>query len=69
MRYDQRITKRQHTKESYYSMELVLMLIISSKLFDLDDNDEIEVFIMEKPNVSVLDTKTKDGIHMIFGMA
>jgi len=68
MRYSTDITERQHTKEHIFD-GIGTYADNISKLFDIEDNFKIEVFIMEKPKVNILDTKTKDGIHIIFGMA
>jgi P4 family phage/plasmid primase-like protien len=68
MRYENTITKKQHNKNHIIDG----MMLIANKISDIfkfNDNDEIEIFIMEKNDVCVLDTKTKDGIHMIFGIA
>jgi len=68
MRYDADITTRQHTKDHIIDA-IDIHAKSLSKICDIDDKQKIEVFVMEKPNVNVLDTKTKDGIHMIFGVA
>jgi len=68
MRYSTDITKRQHTKEHIIdAIDLYAKNI--SKIFNIEDNFKIEVFVMEKSDVNILDTKTKDGIHIIFGIA
>jgi len=68
MRYSTDITERQHTKEHIIDAIDIYAKNIS-KLFDIEDNFKIEVFVMEKSKVNILDTKTKDGIHIIFGIA
>mgnify|MGYP000846258098 CR=1 FL=1 len=68
MRYSTDITTRQHTKEHIIdAIDLYAKHI--SKIFNIEDNFKIEVFVMEKSDVNILDTKTKDGIHIIFGIA
>jgi P4 family phage/plasmid primase-like protien len=37
-------------------------------MYNFTENFNIEVFILEKNNVNCLETKTKDGIHIIFGL-
>ena len=68
MRYSTDITERQHTKEHIIdAIDLYAKNI--SKIFNIEDQFSIEVFIMEKSKPNILDTKTKDGIHIIFGFA
>ena len=33
-----------------------------------DEDDKFHVFVLQRPNVNALDTKTKDGIHIIIGL-
>ena len=67
-RYSTDITKRQHTVDHIVDLiELYGKAI--SELLDIPDKFEIEIFVMQKSDVNVLDTKTKDGIHIIFGIA
>ena len=67
MRYDINIEERQHTKEHIVDAIDIYAKTIS-KICEVEDGQKIEVFVMEKPKVNRLDTKTKDGIHMIFGV-
>ena len=39
-----------------------------SKFCEIPNHFTIEAFVMEKPNVNVLENKTKDGIHIILGV-
>ena len=65
LRYDNSVTERQHDESHIidiidnYSRQI-------SNLCEIEDNFEFEVLVMHKPNVNILDTKTKDGIHIIF---
>ena len=68
MRYSTDITSRQHTKDHIIDLIDIYANNIS-KIFAVPDGTKIEVFVMERPNVNVLDNKTKDGIHLIFGLA
>lgn len=38
------------------------------ELLNVEQNKEINVYVLEKPNINKLDDKTKDGIHLIFGL-
>ena len=67
MRYSPEVTKKQHTKDHIVDLIDIYAKNIS-KIFDIEDNFKIEVFVMEKSDVNRLDTKTKDGIHIIFGI-
>jgi P4 family phage/plasmid primase-like protien len=68
MRYSTEITERQHTQEHIIDLIDIYAKNIS-KICDVENNFKIEVFVMEKPTVNRLDTKTKDGIHIIFGIS
>ena len=65
LRYDNSVTERQHDESHIidiidnYSRQI-------SNLCEIENNFEFEVLVMHKPNVNILDTKTKDGIHIIF---
>jgi P4 family phage/plasmid primase-like protien len=67
MRYSSEITERQHTHEH----TLDLIMLYGDKILkytDIDDGTTINVFVLEKKTVNTLDLKTKDGIHLIFGI-
>jgi len=67
MRYENSITEKQHSKDHIIDM----MMLFANKILkicDIKDKQEIDIFIMEKKDVNVLDSKTKDGIHMIIGV-
>jgi len=68
-RYDISVTKRLHTQEHIQDI-VSLYLEELKELLVFEDNKSFPIFIMEKPNVNrvVEDQKTKDGIHMIFGI-
>ena len=61
-RYDTTITSRQHTKENIIKLIKEYVLLIGEYYIV---KDTILVCIMEKPNVNILEDKTKDGIHII----
>jgi len=67
MRYSQEVKSKQHTKDHIIDM----MMLFANKILkicDIKDGQEIDIFIMEKNDVNVLDNKTKDGIHVIIGI-
>ena len=66
-KYDTTITTRQHKPEHIEDALLEYMAEIS-KLVDITDGTNIEVFVMEKNDVNKLADKTKDGIHIIIGV-
>ena len=67
LRYGTSITSRQHSKEHIQDAVVVYGEEID-KLLQVEKGVQIPVFVMEKPNVNRLDTKTKDGIHIIIGI-
>jgi len=68
MRYDTDIIVRQHTKDHIIDLIDIYAKTIS-KIFKTEDLLKLEVFVMEKSSVNILDAKTKDGIHIIFGIS
>ena len=79
-KYDPSIDTRQHTRGDittivrHYCDALLKVLDINIYDWNCDANNVgdnfIPVYVMEKPNVNTDDEKyTKDGIHIIFGMA
>jgi P4 family phage/plasmid primase-like protien len=67
MRYNSEITERQHTHE--HTLDLIMLYgdkIL--KYVNLEEGTTVKVFVLEKKNVNTLDTKTKDGIHLIIGI-
>ena len=67
MRFNKTISERQY-KESHILDFLNLYLDNLNKIYELEENLQIEIFIMEKPNINILENKIKDGIHIIFGI-
>jgi hypothetical protein len=67
MRYSNDVTHKLHTKDHIID----LMMLIAQKIvkiYNITNNFNFDVFILEKDNVNVLENKTKDGIHLIFGI-
>ena len=67
IRYNEEITERQHSKNHIIDL-LNLYAENISKFCEIPNHFTIEAFVMEKPNVNVLENKTKDGIHIILGV-
>ena len=67
LRYSEEVTTRLH-KPDHITDLIYLYLCEISSLCMLSNKYTIQVFVMEKPNVNILETKTKDGIHLIFGV-
>ena len=67
LQYGTEITERQHSKD--YILDLVVLYIENlSKYINVDENTLMNIFVLEKKNVNKLTDKTKDGIHIIFGL-
>ena len=66
MRYDISITERKHTNEHIIDLINIIAYKLS-EIYNITDS-EIPVYIMQKDNVNILENKTKDGIHIIFGI-
>jgi P4 family phage/plasmid primase-like protien len=68
LHYNAKVDKRLHTKN--HVIDLIMLYAESIKsLVDVKENVNIPVFVLEKPNVNMLENKTKDGIHLIFGIS
>ena len=68
LHYEPSVDSRLHTKE--HIIDLIMLYAESiGKLVNVENNVPIDVFVLEKPNVNVLDIKTKDGIHLIIGIS
>ncbi len=66
-RYKSEITTRQH--DSCFIDEVVATYFENlQKLFEMPEDQEIPCYIFEKPDVNILEDKTKDGIHLMFGI-
>ena len=64
LHYDSSIDSRQHTEN--HIMDLITLYSEEiSKLLNVIPNSQYTIFVLEKPNVNMLQDKTKDGIHLI----
>jgi P4 family phage/plasmid primase-like protien len=64
-RYDISIKNRQHTKEHIIDL-LNLYLFKLNEIYNIPNNTNIDIYVLEKPNINLLSDKCKDGIHLIF---
>jgi P4 family phage/plasmid primase-like protien len=67
LRYERDITKKQHTTEHIQDMILLYADKIA-ELMEVKEGVDIDIYVMEKSDVNITDNKTKDGIHVIFGV-
>ena len=67
LRYLPEVNRRQHTTDHVLDA-VILYAEKISEIMTIPDNTSMEVFVMEKRTVNQLDTATKDGIHIIFGV-
>ena len=67
-RYDTSVTTRQHTDEHIVDM-LAEYLSKLNEYITTPEGKEFNCFVLEKKNVNMLDTKTKDGVHIIIGIS
>lgn len=66
-RYTTDIKERQHNNEHYEDL-IDLYVEKLQEILKIKKNKVFPVFVLEKPNVNCLKDKTKDGIHIIFGL-
>ena len=67
LRYETSVTKRQHSDDHVEDLVAAYMAEIDS-LVNVPDGTTIEIVAMHKNSVNCLDDKTKDGIHLVFGI-
>lgn len=67
LQYDSQVKERQHTED--YIIDLIsLYLDKITAYLDVEIDTQIDIYVLEKPNVNTLPDKTKDGVHLIFGL-
>jgi len=68
LRYKPTVTKKKHSVE--HIVDLVMCYADKiDELLDIPEDAEVDVYVMEKSTVNQLKDKTKDGIHIIFGIS
>ena len=67
-RYTNEIKRRQHN-EVHIDKLVKLYVEKIQEIYDIPQNKKFPVFVLEKLNVNCLKDKTKDGIHIIFGIS
>lgn len=67
LRYEKSIIERQHTA-SHILDAVMLYAEKIEEIVNLENDKEIDVFVMEKEDVNIEEEKTKDGIHIIIGI-
>jgi hypothetical protein len=66
-RYKTDVKEKQHNEN--YIIDIVMLYAEKiSELVAVRDNVNIDIFVLEKSLVNILEDKTKDGIHIIFGI-
>jgi len=68
LRYNPDIQERQHSPEHIVDLIMLYANKIAT-ILKIQNKTRIPVFVMEKNEVNILDDKTKDGIHIIFGIS
>ena len=67
LHYDTSIKTRKYNNEDKYDL-IERYLKIIKEVCEIDNDINVEIFILEKQNVNILEDKTKDGIHIIIGL-
>jgi len=66
-RYDTNTTEKQYTKGHIF--DIVCLYLEELRNFVIfDENTSFSIYIMEKPNINILNDVVKDGIHIIIGL-
>lgn len=67
LRYSTSVTDKKHTSDHILDL-VVLYAEKINELLEVKENVKIEVYVMEKNKVNILENMTKDGIHILFGI-
>jgi P4 family phage/plasmid primase-like protien len=67
-RYDKDVTERQHSEEDIATFVQTYMDILKDVLV-IPHDTSITVYIQQRPCVTLEDTVTKDGVHLLIGVA
>lgn len=68
LHYNKDIKERQHTKEHITDL-IYLYCTKLNEIYKINDNTCFDVYVMERQNVTKLEDKTKDGIHIVFTLS
>lgn len=67
LRYESAVTEKQHTER--HVRDLVFIYADSIlQLVEMPPGTQLNIYVMEKPHVKNEPDRTKDGIHLLFGM-
>lgn len=66
--YNTDIKERQHTEGHIIDL-IYLYCTKISEIYKIEDQTSFDVYVMERKNVTKLEDKTKDGIHMVFTLS
>lgn len=67
LRYPTTVTERMHGDDHIVDLVMLHMDKLV-EIVTIPEGVDINVFILQKQNVNILDTKTKDGVHIIVGL-
>jgi P4 family phage/plasmid primase-like protien len=68
-RYGTDVKKRLHTETHIENIITTYLEKLQENIFDFEVKQDIPIYVFEKKNVNMLDKMTKDGIHIIIGIA
>ena len=67
LRYNLDVISRQHNNMHIIDL-ITLYCEHITKIYNINDNDSITVYVLHKPNIVVKEKYVKDGIHLIFSI-
>ena len=70
LRHSYDIKTRQYQQKHLESLVNICAQILCEKIYQLDDDDHFQIYLLEKPTVNVVekDKLTKDGVHLMIGI-
>jgi P4 family phage/plasmid primase-like protien len=67
LHYSTSVTEKKHTTDHVVDLIMIYADALN-KLVNVKENQKIDVFVMEKGKVNMIENMTKDGIHLYFGL-
>jgi P4 family phage/plasmid primase-like protien len=68
LRFETSITTRQYTADHLADLIDLYLGVLKDEIYQFDEDTHFPIYVLEKDTVNCLPDKTKDGIHLIFGI-
>jgi P4 family phage/plasmid primase-like protien len=68
LRFDTSVKTRQYTSDHITDLIDLYLGVLKDDIYQFDEDTNFPIYVLEKDSVNCLKDKTKDGIHLIFGI-